>query len=208
MDECIIVLLIIFALVTVGLILYFCKNWCKNETFMSNKNKNQNQKQNKNKKQKSVLNCPSSNFVALSPELAYSPNPSSNEYKNGYNYGVHDSKITKKVNGKIVGGCGPGCVYQCDSKDKCPNYSNVEEVNVNFGCGCGCEKFIENLPLGNGGTIFTYDKGDCSSNVNGVNKKVYKNPYGKTFDGASNNQMYGMCEEGSNNAFDEPYVKN
>ena len=54
--------------------------------------------------------------------------------------------------------------------------------------------------LGSGRTMITRENaGGCLSNVNGINKPVFKNPYGSMEDG----QAYGYCVKGIDNAFSE-----
>lgn len=70
-----------------------------------------------------------------------------------------------------------------------------------------CKK--EQFHVGEGGTISGRFSGEygCASNVNGVNRMSYKTPYGDTFTNDNKGtQMYGVCEEGTNNTFDkDPY---
>jgi hypothetical protein len=89
-------------------------------------------------------------------------------------------------------------------------------------CNCGsiepfCEKKIipkfpnpNNVPreiiLGSDRTMITPSNPDaCMSNINGINKPMYSNPYGKVGINRGD-QSYGYCVAGINNAFSDSSI--
>lgn len=94
----------------------------------------------------------------------------------------------------IIGQCGPGCYYKCSDTKNCPN------INVkNYGKKDRAPILRDNLPIGWGDTMTGPYAGPegCSSNINGINRNSYMNPYGEL----GNDQMYSFCEKGVTNPF-------
>lgn len=139
-------------------------------------------------------NCPPPSPPALLPSTAYGPmtGPLNAMYR----------KFGVRSDGKnVVGSLSPGAVFKCKDREKCPPLSVK---------GCNREEpspvVRENMPLGWGGTMSGPYAGmsGCASNVNGITKMSYDNPYGATT--PYGDQMYGMCVKGESNPFDnQPY---
>lgn len=135
-------------------------------------------------------NCPQAQPQALSPKMAYGPP--------WRQYGI--TKIGTGEDSYIAGSYSPGSVFKCKNEKDCPM------LNVR---GCAKRENVplirDNLPLGWGSTMTgPYAGNDCMMNVNGVNKPSMRNPYGKVY--PYGDQMYGFCEKGANNYFDDNVV--
>ena len=149
-------------------------------------------------------NCPQPHPRAVSPDMALGEMTGPlNQWWN--NIKKNNIKKTSKEHfgnkKQVIGKCGPGCVYKCKEGESCPN------VEVT-----GCRRYerkptlIENVPLGFGTTMSGPYSGPsgCASNVNGITRMGYGNPYGYT--APYGNQMYGFCEKGKPNPFNKnPY---
>jgi hypothetical protein len=113
------------------------------------------------------------------------------------------NKMRLKENKRLYSGsCGPGCEYQCNHGERCPNMeiksSNLIKPN-SLPQGQSISKkpiLTKNLDLG-----YATNINHCSSNVNGVMKLKNHNRYGKVY--PEGEQMYSFCVKGSNNPFDD-----
>ena len=115
----------------------------------------------------------------------------------------------KALEGKrlITGSCGPGCQFQCDNAENCPNMKlkGVRPVPCKHKPEAGlistAPKLEKNLPLGYGSTVSGPGNAACSGNVQGAMKLASGNRYGKLY--PEGNQMYAPCVQGTNNPFDK-----
>ena len=131
--------------------------------------------------------------------------------KKGDNLSLQNVKYQKQsLEGKrlITGSCGPGCQFQCDDADNCPNMKlkgikpKPCKHNPSPGLISTAPKLEKNLPLGYGSTVAGSYAGNasCSGNVQGAMKLDSGNRYGKLF--PEGEQMYAPCIQGTNNQFD------
>lgn len=132
--------------------------------------------------------------------------------KKGDNLNSQNANFRKEaLEGKrlITGSCGPGCQFQCDNAENCPNMKlkgikpKSCKNNPKAGLISTAPKLEKNLPLGYGSTIAGSYAGNaaCSGNVQGAMKLASGNRYGKLY--PQGDQMYAPCVQGTNNPFDD-----
>ena len=131
--------------------------------------------------------------------------------KKGDNLDSQNANFRKETSeGKrlITGSCGPGCYFQCDSDENCPNMKlkGIKpkhcKRNPKSRLISTTPKLEKNLPLGYASTISGPYAGNtaCSGNVQGTMKLASGNRYGKLY--PEGDQMYAPCMQGTNNPFD------